>query len=109
MGILYFENFQPFLKYHARKIKFRRFTCIKIGNERFAPENCDYFSIYNVFETKNISMNSIQSAEFDKFKSFRKIFQNLPKTGKIAEVFFLRRTFHLMCQSELKVRANAQF
>ena len=64
--------------------KFRRFTCIKIGNERFAAENCNYFSIYNVFETKNISLNSIQSAEFDKFKIFRKILQ---KTGKIAEVF----------------------
>ena len=36
-------------------------------------------------------------------------FKNLPKTGKIAEVFFLRRRFHLMRQSELKVRANKQF
>ena len=39
------KNYQPFLKYHARKVNFRRFTCIKIGNERFAAENCDYFSI----------------------------------------------------------------
>ena len=46
-----------------------------MGNERFAEENCDYFSIQNVFETKNISLNSIQSAEFDEFKIFRKIFQ----------------------------------
>ena len=30
-------------------------------------------------------------------------------TGKIAEVFFLRLRFHLMRQSELKVRANKQF
>ena len=28
---------------YARKVKFRRFTCIKMGNERFAPENSDYF------------------------------------------------------------------
>ena len=27
-----FKNYQPFSKYHARKVKFRRFTCIKIGN-----------------------------------------------------------------------------
>ena len=40
-----FKNYQPFLKYHARKVKFRRFTCLKTGNERFAAENCDYFSI----------------------------------------------------------------
>ena len=36
-------------------------------------------------------------------------FKNLPKTGKIAEVFFLRMRFHLMRQSELKMRANKQF
>ena len=38
-----------------------------------------------------------------------KKFKNLPKTGKITEVFFLRRRFHLMRQSEMKVRANTQF
>ena len=70
-----FKNYQPFLKYHARKVKIRRFTCIKIGNERFAAENCDYFFILNVFETKNISLNSIRSAESDEFKTFREIFQ----------------------------------
>ena len=37
-----------------------------------------------------------------------KYFENLPKTVKIAEVFFLRRILHLMRQSELKVRANKQ-
>ena len=63
------------MKYHARKVKFRRFTCIKIGNERFTAENCDYFSIWSVFETKNISLNSIQSAEFDEFEIFRKVVQ----------------------------------
>ena len=40
-----FKNYQLFSKYHTRKVKFRRFTCIKIGNERFAAKNCDYFSI----------------------------------------------------------------
>ena len=54
-------------------------------------------------------MNSIQSAQFDEFKIARKKFKNLPKTGKIAEVFFLPMRFHLMRQSELKVRANKQF
>ena len=42
-------------------------------------------------------------------KFSEKYFKNLPKTGKIAEVFLLRRRFHLMRQSELKLRANAQF
>ena len=59
---------------------------------------------------KNISLNSIQSAELDKFKIFRKIFQKpVQNWEKFSEVFFLRRRFHLMCQSELKVRANTQF
>ena len=43
------------------------------------------------------------------FKFLEKKIENLPKTGKIAEVFFLRMGFHLMRQSELKVRANKQF
>ena len=38
-----FKNYQPFLKYQSRKVKFRRFTSIEIGNERFAAENCVYF------------------------------------------------------------------
>ena len=42
-------------------------------------------------------------------KFLEKKFKNLPKTGKLAEVFFLRMRFHLMRQSELKVRANKQF
>ena len=29
-------------------------------------------------------------------------FENLPKTGKLAEVFFLHQRFHLMRQSDLK-------
>ena len=40
-----FKNYQPFSKYHARKVKFRRFTFIKKGNERFAAKNCSYFFI----------------------------------------------------------------
>ena len=40
-----FKNYQRFSKYHARKVKFRRFTCNKIGNERFAAKNCGYFFI----------------------------------------------------------------
>ena len=43
MVILDFKNYQPFSKYHARKVKFRPLTCIKIGNERFTANNCDYF------------------------------------------------------------------
>ena len=53
-------------------------------------------------EQKNISVNSIQSAEFDEIK-------NLPKTEKIAEVFFLRLRFHFLRLSELEMRANKQF
>ena len=60
--------------------------------------------LFRMFETKNISLNSIQSAELDELS--RKKIKNLPKTWKIAEVFFLRLRFHLMRQSELKVRAN---
>ena len=98
-----FKNYQPFSKYHARKVKFRRFTCIKIGNEHLAAKNCGYFIIQNVFETKNMSLNSIQSAVFDEFKMFTEnYFKNLPITGKLAEVFFFHRRFHLMRQSELK-------
>ena len=82
--------------------------CSKV-NERFAAENCDYFSIWNVFETKTISLNSRQSAEFDEFKIFRKKIQKLVQNWEIGEVFFLRRRFHLMRQSELKVRAIEQF
>ena len=33
-----FENIQPFSKNQARKIKFRQFTCIKIGNARLAEK-----------------------------------------------------------------------
>ena len=39
------KYYRPFLEYHSRKVKFRRFTCIKIGNERFKAKNCDYFFI----------------------------------------------------------------
>ena len=35
--------------------------------------------------------------------------KNPPKIVKIAEVFFLRLSFHLMLQSELKVRSNERF
>ena len=66
-----------FQKNHARKVKFRRFACIKIGNERFAAENCNHFFIWNVFETKNVSLNSRQSAETYEFKIFRKNFQKI--------------------------------
>ena len=33
-----FKNYQPFSKYHARKVKFRQFACIKKGNEHFASK-----------------------------------------------------------------------
>ena len=55
---------------------------------------------------KNVSLNSIQHAQFDEFKISRKKFKNFRKTGKTAEMFFLRMRFHLMRQSKLKVRAN---
>ena len=68
-----FKNYQPVLKYHARKVKFRRFACTKIGNERFAAKNCDYFFIFRMFsKQKNISLNSIQSAEFGEFNFLKK-------------------------------------
>ena len=42
-----FKNNQPFLKNSARKVKFRQFTWIKVGNERFAVKKmCDYFFIF---------------------------------------------------------------
>ena len=41
MDIFRFQNYQLFSKYHARKVKFRRFTCIKIEKERFAAKNVD--------------------------------------------------------------------
>ena len=50
---------------------------------------------------------NLQNSTNSKFPE--KYFKNLPKTGKTAEVFFLRRRFHLMRQSELIVRANTQF
>ena len=42
-------------------------------------------------------------------KFLEKFSKNLSKTGKIAEVFFLRLRFQLMRQWELNVRANKQF
>ena len=38
-----FKNYQPFSKHHARKVKFRRFACIKIRNERFAAKKLQLF------------------------------------------------------------------
>ena len=77
-----FKNYQPVLKYHARKVKFRRFACTKIGNERFAAKNCDYFFIFRMFsKQKNISLNSIQSAEFGEFIFFKK----KSKTSKLGK------------------------
>ena len=66
-----------------------------------------FFSFSNVFETKNVSLNYRQSAESDNLKVSEKN-SNLPKTGKIAEVFFQRLIFHLMRQSKMKVKANRQ-
>ena len=53
-----------------------------------------------------MKFEAICTAESDEVKIFRK---KKSKTGKIAEVFFLRLRFHLMRQSELKVRGNKQF
>ena len=47
-----FENNQPFLKTQTRGVNLRRFTCIKIGNERFEVKICDHFFIKNIFDTK---------------------------------------------------------
>ena len=41
-----FRNYQLFSKNHARKVKFRQFTCSRIGNERFAEKKCNCFSLY---------------------------------------------------------------
>ena len=71
-----FKNNQPFLKNQARKVKVRRFTCIKIGNERFAvKKSVVIFSIKKFLKLKKISLNSRHSAETNEFKIFRKIFQ----------------------------------
>ena len=56
-----------------------------------------------------MSLNSVQSAEFDEIKIFRKIVQKPAQKWEKTEVYFLRRRFHLMRQSELEVRANKQF
>ena len=42
---IFFElkNYQPFSKYHVRKLKFHRFPCIKIGNGRFAAKKLRLF------------------------------------------------------------------
>ena len=62
------------------------------------------------------SRQSVETYEFEilktlnlKFLILEKCSKNLPKTGKIAEVYFLRIRFHLMRQSELKLIANEQF
>ena len=63
----------------------------------------------NVFETENISLKSINLQNWMNLKFSETFSKNLSKTGKITEVFFVRLRFHLMRQSELKVRANKQF
>ena len=49
-----FKNYQPFSQYHARKVKFRRFTCNKIGNEGFAAKNCDKIFSFRMFLEQKI-------------------------------------------------------
>ena len=61
----------------------------------FVKQKMSRWIIYNLHNLMNLK--------------FLEKFKNLPKTGKIAKVFFLRMRFHLMRQSELKVRANKQF
>ena len=55
---------------------------------------------------QNISLNSRQPAESDKFSVCRKKIKTLPKTGNKTEVFFLSLRSHPVRQSKLKVRAN---
>ena len=57
----------------------------------------------------NILLYSRHPAASIKFKCLRQLSQNLLKTMKIYEGFFVRLSFHLMHQSRLKVRANNQF
>ena len=64
-----------FLEKSGSKGKILSIKCIKIWKERFAAKNCKYYFIQNVFEAKNISLISIQSAEFYEFKIFIKKFQ----------------------------------
>ena len=54
MDFFDFKNYQPFLKYHARKVKFRRFTCIEIGKERFAVKYCYHFFSFRMFLKQKI-------------------------------------------------------
>ena len=51
-------------------------------------------TIYHwILHNLQISMN---------LKFLENYFKNLPKTGKLAEVLFVHRRFHLMRESELK-------
>ena len=64
------------------------------------------------FWHKNISVNSRQSRQStvsEEIKTYKKVSKNLLKTGIISGTFFLRPRFHLMRQSQFKVRANKQF
>ena len=73
MDVSRFQKLSIVSKTHARKVKFCRFTCIQIRIERFTAKNCDFFIIWYVFESKNVSFNSIQSAESDEFENFKNI------------------------------------
>ena len=54
-------------------------------------KNTIIFSFRMFLKQKNISLNSIHSADFDEFKILRKLFQK--PAQKLAEVFFLHRNF----------------
>ena len=72
-------------------------------------EKCDYFFIYNVFEQKYKSLNSVQSAEFDEFKIFRNIFQKSAQNWETSRSVLSAPEISLDALSELKVRTNTQF
>ena len=62
------------------------------------------------FRNEKPIIESRQSVETYEFKIFRKLFQKPAQNWeKTAEELFLRVRFHLMRQSELKVRAKKQF
>ena len=67
------------------------------------------FSFREILKQKNIYNWIVDNLQKPMNLNFQKNFQKPYQIWEIAEVFFLRLRFHLMHQSELKVRANKQF
>ena len=68
MDIFLLQKCQPFLKNQSRKVKFSRFTCIKIENERSAVCFNTKFIFKKTFEyTKQLSYPVIADVERSTF------------------------------------------